>query len=237
MAPITVALTRLLAGIPVPDTQMINGSIALARASLPDEGFNHVMRAWLNGQAIINRLPAANRSIIDEEAFGVAAILHDLGWSPDPEYISQDKRFEVDGAIAARAWIQEHGRANEWPVARQQLVWDSIAIHTTADISRYAAPVVSIVSAGTFTEILGPTPAKVFFGDMITVTQNEWQGIVDEFPRPNYKEYHKDVLSNICRVKPQTTYENGLAGWGEKYVANYTRIGHRFIDFFEANTP
>ena len=75
-----LSVTRIIAGIPVPDTPLINSSIALARANLPDNGFNHVMRAWLNGQAIINKLPAVNRSGIDEEAFGVATILHDLGW-------------------------------------------------------------------------------------------------------------------------------------------------------------
>lgn len=72
--------TRVIAGISVPNTSLINSSIALARAALPDEGYNHVMRSWLNGQAIVNKLPEVNRSRIDEEAFSVAAILHDLGW-------------------------------------------------------------------------------------------------------------------------------------------------------------
>lgn len=73
-------LTRIIAGVTVPDTPLINASIALAQDSLPENGFNHVMRAWLNGQAIINHLPSYARSVVDEEAFGVAAILHDLGW-------------------------------------------------------------------------------------------------------------------------------------------------------------
>jgi hypothetical protein len=73
-------MTRIVAGIPVPNTPLINASIALARAELPDHGYNHVMRAWLNGQALINHLPPSNRSKIDVEAFGVATILHDLGW-------------------------------------------------------------------------------------------------------------------------------------------------------------
>jgi hypothetical protein len=73
-------MTRLIAGVIVPDTPLINASIALAQENLPTNGFNHVMRAWLNGQAIINHLPTDNRSVIDVEAFGVATILHDLGW-------------------------------------------------------------------------------------------------------------------------------------------------------------
>lgn len=73
-------MTRIIAGVTVPDTPLINASIELAQESLPTNGFNHVMRAWLNGQAIINHLPPHNRSVIDVEAFGVATILHDLGW-------------------------------------------------------------------------------------------------------------------------------------------------------------
>lgn len=80
MVAILPPLTRLIAGIPVPNTPLINSSITLARSALPDHGYNHVMRAWLNGQAIINKLPQSNQSSIDQEAFGVAAILHDLGW-------------------------------------------------------------------------------------------------------------------------------------------------------------
>jgi hypothetical protein len=72
--------TRIIAGVSVPDTPLINASIALAQQSLPTNGFNHVMRSWLNGQAIINHLESENRSVIDVEAFGVATILHDLGW-------------------------------------------------------------------------------------------------------------------------------------------------------------
>jgi len=74
-------LTRVIAGIPVPNSPIINASIALAHDNLPTLTYNHVMRSWLNGQAIINKLPAANLSMVDQEAFGVAAILHDLGWS------------------------------------------------------------------------------------------------------------------------------------------------------------
>jgi hypothetical protein len=73
-------MTRIIAGVTVPDTTLINASIALAQNNLPTNGFNHVMRSWLNGQAMINHLPPDNRSTIDVEAFSVATILHDLGW-------------------------------------------------------------------------------------------------------------------------------------------------------------
>lgn len=78
------ALTRLIAGVSVPNTALINSSIALAQDNMPVQGFNHVMRAWLNGQAIINHMSREEQKKIDIEAFGVATILHDMGWLVHP---------------------------------------------------------------------------------------------------------------------------------------------------------
>ena len=75
-----IQFTPIIARIPIQNLPIINASIFMTCASLPDLGFNHVTRARLNGQAIINKLPAANRSEIDQGAFGVATILHDIGW-------------------------------------------------------------------------------------------------------------------------------------------------------------
>lgn len=80
MAPVLEYSTRLLAGIVVPDTPLINASIAFARENLLDRPYNHVMRAWLNGQAIINHMSPERQASIDLEAFAVGAILHDMGW-------------------------------------------------------------------------------------------------------------------------------------------------------------
>jgi hypothetical protein len=91
-------LTRVIAGVSVPNSPMVNATIAFAQENLPLLTYNHVMRAWLNGQAIINKLPAANLSRVDQEAYAVGAILHDMGFSNNSEFISSDKRFEVDGA-------------------------------------------------------------------------------------------------------------------------------------------
>jgi len=165
-------LTRVIAGVSVPDTPIINASIAFARAELPDYGYNHVMRAWLNGQALINHLPESNRSEIDAEAFGVATILHDLGWlvqssftssidtdntwrSNNTAIVSNDKTFEVDGAIAARNFLQQKG-GSTWDKHRIQLVWDAIALHTNNEIYPHKEREVAYTAAGTATELFGP---------------------------------------------------------------------------------
>ncbi|KAF1962014.1 hypothetical protein CC80DRAFT_488387 [Byssothecium circinans] len=229
MVAILPYMTRLIAGVAIPDTPTINASIALAQENLPTNGFNHVMRAWLNGQALINHLPSANRSTIDDEAFGVATILHDLGWAFNTSFVSTDKCFEVDGAEGARKFIREVG-GSRWDKHRLQLVWDAVALHTNPDIARFKQPEVAYTSAGTFTEIVGPEVAKGIFGDTITVNQSEWEAILEAYPRTNFRDYFVDTLATLCRIKPQTTYDNFLSGFGEDYVEGYNTTGKRTVD-------
>ncbi|CAI6293037.1 unnamed protein product [Periconia digitata] len=227
-------VTRLIAGVTVLDTPIINASIALAQQSLPLNGFNHVMRAWINGQALINHLPAKNRSHIDVEAFSVAAILHDLGWAFNTSFVSDDKWFEVDGAEAAKSFIRNRTQAEEWDDHRVQLVWDAIALHTSTDIAKFKQPEVLYTSAGTILELIGPELAKEQWGDIITVNQTQWENILDAFPRSQFRDYLFDTLTHFCREKPQTTYNNGLYSIGEKYVAGYNATGHQMVDILES---
>jgi len=34
--------------------------------------------------------------------------------------------------------------------------------------------------------------------------------------------------------KAETTWDNAVGDWGEKYVAGYSRVGHRAIDTVES---
>ncbi|KAF9737672.1 hypothetical protein PMIN06_010323 [Paraphaeosphaeria minitans] len=230
MVAISHLLTRVIAGIPVPNNPLINSSIALARAALPDQGYNHVMRSWLNGQAIINNLPAANRSRIDQEAFAIATILHDLGWSNDTAYNSPDKRFEIDGAIAARTFLQTHGGPAWRSPHRLQLVFDIIALHTTASIARHKQPEVAIASAGILAELLGPDAARDSFGELVTVGRAQWEDVSRAYPRDGIKGYFNGVMVGLCVKKPGTTWDNLVSDYGEVLVEGFNRTGHRTVD-------
>lgn len=115
--------TRVLAGVTVPDTPLITKALAYARERLDDTLYNHVIRSWLFGQAIASNIP--NFQDKDNELHAVAAILHDLGWDQTGELISKDKRFEIDGANAARDFILREGDSKDWDKHRLQLAWGS----------------------------------------------------------------------------------------------------------------
>jgi len=79
--------------------------------------------------------------------------------SNNTDIISNDKTFEVDGANAAREFVRKEDKAH-WDKHRIQLVWDAIALHTTAEINRYKEAEVLYTAAGTYTELVGPEIAK-----------------------------------------------------------------------------
>ena len=71
--------TRLLAGVPVPDTTVISRAIEFARERSDPYLFNHVMRSWLFAALLAQRQQTAH----DGEVLAVTTILHDLGLAED----------------------------------------------------------------------------------------------------------------------------------------------------------
>jgi hypothetical protein len=193
--------TTIIAGVTVPDTPLIKAAIAYARAHSSDMAYNHIMRSWLFGTLIIQKV--APSGTIDPEVHSLSAILHDLGWDSTGELISKDKRFEVDGAIAARNFIEaevKDGKAHGWDEHRKQLVWDTIALHTTPDIAMYKQPVVGLVSAGIASDFHGPNSDPTG-----SLTWDEYNAIVKEFPRLDLAGGIRKIICGFIDTKPETT--------------------------------
>ncbi|KAL8661710.1 MAG: hypothetical protein Q9202_005332 [Teloschistes flavicans] len=216
--------TRVYGGVTVPDTPLITSALAYARAHMIDSLYNHVVRSWLFGFAIADKIPDLKDR--DREAHSIAAILHDLAWDHTNELVSKDDRFEVDGANAARTFLEKEA-SDPYDKHRLQLVWDSIALHTIPSIALHKEPEVAATFHGIASDFTGVhgTPNGA-------LTQEEYDAIVKEVPRLTFREDFREVFCGLCRTKPQTTYDNAVGDWGEKYVEGYTRL--RLIDQLEA---
>ncbi len=88
----------------------------------------HSVRSYL-----FARLLATQRQIdadrdYDDELLFASCVLHDLGLSAQGD---GDQRFEVDGADVAASFLTAQGL----PAAQVDLVWEAIALHTTAGIA------------------------------------------------------------------------------------------------------
>jgi HD domain len=231
MAPTTPS-TRLLAGVEVPDTPLISAALDFVRERSPEVLYHHCVRGWLFGCIIASKVPRF--ASIDREVHAIAVLFHDIGLieGDDPKaagIISQDKRFEVDGANAARDFLRREAEADQWDQHRQQLVWDTIALHSTVSISLHKEVEVQAAIAGIFTDI-----TRHFLEFAGLVSDAEWDAICKEYPRLNsMKEAATELLCNVCRKKPETTYDNFLRDYGEKHVEGYNATGKKVIDILE----
>jgi HD superfamily phosphodiesterase len=113
-----------MAGIEVIDSTLTKECIDLARTCLSPYLFNHVIRPRLMSTLVASSVEVKP----DPEVLACATILHDLGLTQNYE---ANERFEVDGANAARVFLRGHGMKDR----DLQLVWDSIALHTTPSIA------------------------------------------------------------------------------------------------------
>lgn len=216
--------TRTLAGVIVPNTPLISKALTYARKYADDFTYNHVVRSWLLGMYIADRVPELQDR--DKEVHSVSAILHDLGWaSEEAEFITKTKRFEVDGANATREFLKEEGGRGEWDKHRLQLAWDAVALHTSWSLAREKEPEVHACCLGILSDFTGPgtSPGGI-------LTREVWEGVIKEFPRLGFREGIKEKFCGLCRTKPMTTYDSHASDFGAAYVEGYSNVGYRDID-------
>ena len=118
---------KSIAGIAIPDSKIATEATELLLEHGTEFIYNHSLRVFLFSSLNGKRANAR----YDAELLYVSSVFHDLGLVP--HYSSPDFRFEVDGANAARDFLKSHGVPKE----QLQLVWDTIALHTTIGIAEH----------------------------------------------------------------------------------------------------
>src|ERR1700684_2687711 len=92
-----------IAGVDIPDTELVTAITAHIRAAEDDLLFNHSRRVFLFGV-----LQGRRRGLQpDLELLYAGAMFHDIGLT-ERYRTTSTLRFEVDGANAARAFLLEH---------------------------------------------------------------------------------------------------------------------------------
>ncbi|KAI1773314.1 hypothetical protein F4818DRAFT_423877 [Hypoxylon cercidicola] len=210
-----------IAGVTVIDTPTVRLAQEYTRNHSTEAVFKHQMRAWLFGSLII----AANetlRNTVDIEVQAVSALLHDLGWdmTPNSTVTTVDHRFEVDGAIASRKFLEKYGDES-WDARRIQLVWDAIALHTTRGIAYFKEAEVGLTSMGIAVDYDGPRAE---------VPDPIYSRITTEYDNSDLVAATNETFTFFCAFKPAQTYDNQLQPWGERYVPGYNTTGNLRID-------
>lgn len=207
--------TSPIAGVGFPITNLTSKAFAYVQEHSTPAVANHVIRSTLFALIISRKVPAYARC--DAESVFLATIMHDLGWSNTESLISKDKRFEVDGANAAREFIKSSVEADDskWTEQYVQVVWDAIAMHTSPSISLHGQPGVAVVTYGITADFFGPnTPGGV-------ITVDEFKEVVKAYPRLDFEAELKRVTCSLCTNKPETTYDNFVGLFGCRNVPGY----------------
>jgi hypothetical protein len=172
---------------------------ALARGDCPDFLFNHSVRTYLFGALFVKQrnLP------FDHEKVFVASALHDFGLLS--KYATKNEPFEVDGAEAAKAFLEKRGVAS----STIDLIWDAIAMHASP-IGRHKPLEVRLVGAG--------AAADVFGGGIDRLTGPDVAHVMAAFPRLNFNVRFRNLLLDHCNRKPLST----ASSWLESFCREHS---------------
>ena len=199
------ALRTTIAGIRIPDSRIAREATELVQDTSTPLLFHHSRRVFLWGSLQGRQL----RLDYDPELLYVGALFHDLGLVED--HRSEHERFEIDGANAARRFLERHGVPEE----RVMTVWESIALHTTPQIPRYKQPEVRLVSLGVKYDVRGEG-----FDEL---SDDQRAAVLAAHPRTDFKEGIIAAFSAGIREKPETAYGTMYTDILEETVPGYVR--------------
>ena len=177
-----------ISGVKIPDSKIAREAEELLRQHETELLFNHSVRVFVFGA-----MNGARRNLrFDPELLYVAALFHDLGLVE--AYHTDAKRFEVDGADAARAFLRSHGI----PEPKADLVWEAIALHATPGIPQYMRPEIALTNAGVIMDVLG-----IGFDEYTPEQRNQ---VIAALPRGDFKNEFIQIQTRSALKKPQTTF-------------------------------
>jgi hypothetical protein len=197
---------RSIAGVSVPDTSLIAEAIDYAQRLSEPYLFNHSMRSWL----FAVKIGQAKAMECDDEVVALGAILHDIGLTAG---VQGEHRFEVNGANAASAFIRQRGLSDH----RAQLVWDLVALNSTASIALHKEPEVSLGTMGIGLDYGG-------FGFEALIKPAEMAAILDAFPRLKMKQNFAKTCRHLVETRPETASDSFLRDFGERLVPGFKPV-------------
>src|SRR6187399_152098 len=177
------AIRTMIAGIAIPNSALAREATEFVRDASTQLLFDHSRRVFLWASLQAEQLSLG----YDAELLYVGAMFHDVGLLEG--HRSQHERFEIDGANAARAFLERHGLPEE----QVMTVWTSIALHTTRQVPDYMQPEVRLVALGVRYDLYG--------SPLDAVTPEQRDTVIGAHPRTNFKTGVIEALVEGVRDK------------------------------------
>jgi HD domain len=194
-----------IAGIAIPDSALAREATEFVRDASTQLLFDHSRRVFLWASLRAEQLSLR----YDAELLYIGAMFHDVGLLEG--HRSEHERYEIDGANAARAFLERHGLPEE----QVMTVWESIALHTTRQVPNYKQPEVRLVALGMQYDMFGSS------FDALNAEQRA--AVLAAHPRTNFKTGMIEALAAGIRDKPETAVSTMMTDILEATVPGYVR--------------
>jgi HD domain len=208
-------MSEVIAGIRIPDSKLAREATGLLREHGTPLLLAHSLRVYLFG-AIRGRQRGLK---FDHELLYFGAVFHDFGLTA--KYRSPDHRFEIDGANAAREFLQ----ANGVDESKAGVVWDAIALHTTPEIPWHKRPEIALVTGGVEADVLGDGLGEIPAADR--------DAVLAAYPRIDFKRGIVQAFSDGFAYKPATAFGTMNSDVLERTLPGYRRPN--FCDLIAGN--
>jgi hypothetical protein len=181
-------MANVISGVTIPDSKIAREAAELVRQHQTETFFNHSVRTYIFGA-----MTGIRQNLkFDSELLYVAALFHDMGLVE--AYETETRRFEVDGADAAREFLRSRGV----PEPKADLVWEAIALHSTLGIPEYMRPEIALTQAGVAMDVVGR--------GFDEYTEQQRDQVTAAFPRHDFKSEFIQLQTRSALKKPQTTF-------------------------------
>jgi hypothetical protein len=153
----------------------------------------------------------------DRELVSVSAVLHDLGLT---KIAPIKMRFEIEGADLAKDFLARKGMSER----HVEIVWDSIALHTTAQIPSRKCTEIALCQMGIAAD-LGIAPPDAVSNEVVDET-------LALYPWLDMHESLLTALVGLYQKNPEAASSNAVAEACERRVPGFSRFNlcDRLID-------
>lgn len=182
-------LLKKIPGVLIPDSRLACELTQLVRDTESELLFHHSIRVYCWGVMTGNRMGLK----FDPELLYAASMFHDIGLTA--RYEDSQLRFEVDGANAARNFLEQHG-ISERDI---ETVWNAVALHTTPGIPQFMRPEIALVQAGAGMDVAGRGYEQF--------TDAQREAVIAAFPRE--AEFQHEIIDAFyqgMRHRPDSTF-------------------------------
>jgi hypothetical protein len=191
-----------IGGFSAPDSELAQKASSLVERVHTKPLLHHVHRTWWFAEFL-----GQQRGLkYDREAVYLAALLHDLGLTNE---FSAEQRFEVDGADAASRFLL----ANGYSESKTELVWDAIALHSSAGIADRKQPEIALIYLGAHVDVMGLNIEEI--------TPSLIEDALALYPRIGMKAAFTEAVAEVARKKPFTAIGTGLADVGRRHIHGF----------------